>query len=219
MKKNLYIALAALSLMGGFITSASAAPFTNGSFEVGPDPGAVTTYDVGDVGIAGWDITVDNIDYIGTYWTSSDGGRSLDLNGNFAAGAISQSFDTLIGLGYTVEFDMAGNIVPSHLIKTLDAKINGLVVGSYIFDTTGKTFASMGWVTNSFSFTATALTTTLTFASTSGTCCWGPALDNVKVTAAPVAVPEPASLSLLAFGLVGMVGMARKKYSSMKCVV
>jgi hypothetical protein len=87
---------------------AFAAPFTNGSFELGPNPGSFITLGAGNTQIAGWLVSAGNIDYIGSLWQHADGSRSLDMNGS-TAGAVSQTFDTNAGAQYEVRFAMAGN--------------------------------------------------------------------------------------------------------------
>jgi len=87
---------------------ASAASFTNGSFEDGPDAGSFLTLNGGDTSIAGWVVGDHSVDYIGSYWQSSHGENNVDLDGN-GLGSISQTFDTIAGTLYTVKFDMSGN--------------------------------------------------------------------------------------------------------------
>jgi len=55
----------------------------------------------------------------------------------------------------------------------------------FTFDITGKNFKNMGWLPKSWTFTATAVTTTLEFRSltVSPLTGYGPAIDNVSVTA------------------------------------
>jgi len=77
----------------------------------------------------------------------------------------------------------------------------GSALGSYAFNVANN-HSNMGWQSNSLTFTANAPTTTISFDSTtSGNCCWGPALDNVAIAA----VPEPATwtMAIMGFGLVG----------------
>jgi len=81
----------------------------------------------------------------------------------------------------------------------------------------------MGWVTESFFFTATGATSLLTFASTVTTgggfgypAAFGPALDNVAVFATSnesFQTPLPAALPLFASGLgaIGLFGWRRKR--------
>ncbi len=73
---------------------AQAAAFTNGSFELGPDPGAFLPLPTGSTDLTGWTVTSGNVDYIGSSWQASDGSRSLDLSGA-GAGQIGQTFDTI----------------------------------------------------------------------------------------------------------------------------
>ena len=91
----------------------------NGSFEDG-----VGTYDggngvdfvtlkAGSTGITGWTIILSSIDYDGSYWQASDGGRSLDLEGAGGdLGGVSQTISTVPGKAYVLTFDMAGNPDP-----------------------------------------------------------------------------------------------------------
>lgn len=163
---------------------ASAAPLnSNGSFETGVDPGVFTTLIAGDTtSITDWTVSAGTIDYIGTYWTASEGTDSLDLTG-YSAGAVSKTFATVVGRTYKVTFDLAGNPAGGSTVMglTVDA---GAAPTLYAFDTTGKTLTDMGWTPQTFTFTATGTSTTLTFASqTPGF--FGPALDNVVISDAP----------------------------------
>ena len=83
-------------------TSAGAATFTNGSFELGVNPGSsFVTLGNGSTGVTGWVVGGDSIDYIGGYWQAEDGSRSIDLSGN-ANGSIAQTFDTVANQTYQV---------------------------------------------------------------------------------------------------------------------
>ena len=178
---------------GGGTTS-----FQNGSFEVGPNPGAAwITMANNSTNVAGWTVTAGSIDYIGTAWQSSDGNRSFDMSG-ISAGAISQTFTTTSGQTYTVKFDFAGN--PGYGagtgVKTMRVSVNNSAGTSeeYSFDTTGKTLGNMGWVEKTFTFTASASTTTLTFTSLINSA-YGPALDNVRLDGSTGAAVSSGSSS------------------------
>jgi choice-of-anchor C domain-containing protein len=209
MKRRLLTIAAATSIC--LCSSANAALFQNGSFELGiVDVGPFTTLNAGDnASITGWTVGTGNIDYIGTYWTSADGTRSLDLNG-LVPGSISQTFDVTPGQAYQVTFDLAGNPAGGPTAKTLTTSANATIVLSS-FDTTGKDLSNMGWTPVSFNFTATGSTETLTFLSTTAgysgnstyPTAFGPALDNVSVTA----VPEPSTWAMMILGFLG-VGLA-----------
>ena len=180
---------------------ARAALFTNGSFESGPAPGSFVTLYGGNTGIAGWTVGNVSIDYIGSYWQAADGSRSIDLNG-LGVGSVSQQFDTVEGQAYRVSFSMAGNPdnLPYEKILTASAgSVSGL---DFSFNTSsaGATRADMKWTQYFFNFVALGSSTTLTFASAIGGN-YGPALDDVEVSA----VPLPGTLALMGSGLLGLI--------------
>ena len=178
-----YIAAGVASVVAtlGFAAPALAAAFSNGSFETGADPGSFTQLNATDsASIPGWTVSLGNLDYIGSYWTASNGVRSLDLNGT-DAGQIQQTFDTVAGHTYLVAFDMAGNPDGGPTTKTMTVSVGGPAT-PYSFDTTGMTKSSMGWQTMTYWFTAAGPSTTLSFTSTTPGSAYGPALDNVVLT-------------------------------------
>lgn len=188
------------------VASVQAAPnlVTNGSFEIGTDPGGFTTLNSGDnTSIVGWTVGGHSVDYIGTYWNASDGKRSVDLAGN-NAGSVGQTVTGLtIGGVYHLTFDLAGN--PDGAPQT---KVT--VVGA---DTTTTTFnvlntgslSNMSWANYGVYFTATSTSAFISFASGTPNSPYGPALDNVSLTAAPA----PAAIVPMALGVA--VGYRRRR--------
>ena len=189
------------------LSGAQAVTVTNGSFESGlSNIGNFTTLYAGDsTSITGWTITGGNVDYIGSYWTAADGSRSLDLNG-LVPGSISQTiFGLTSGVTYEVTFDLAGNPAGGPNPKTLNVTASA-GPSSFSFNAANTSLGTMGWVAELFFFTATGPSTTLTFASTttgfsgndSYPSAFGPALDNVSISATPL----PSSWTMLIAGFV-----------------
>ncbi len=203
MMRKLQTIVIIISVSLTFTSSSAWAGLINGSFELGTDPGAYMTLNPGATDITGWTIT-GQLDYIGTYWQASDGSRSLDLSG-LSAGSLQQDIDTVVGYTYIVNFDMAGNPDGDPTLKQLVVEAVGVDAQAFDFDITGHTKSDMGWQTMTWSFVANSTTTTLKFTSLVGDTGWGPALDNVSVTA----IPAPAALMLLGIG-TGIVGWLRK---------
>jgi choice-of-anchor C domain-containing protein len=212
-EKTTILAFVAVTFISGLFTKANTNLILNGSFEVGPDPGAMITLLGGSTAITGWEVTRGGIDYEGTFWVASDGDRSLDLDNSPGFGGIMQTFATNVGQEYLVTFDMAGNPYRGYndpFIKYMRVEAAGQYA-DFSFDVTGHDYNNMGWETHSYQFTANSSLTTLEFYSLhsfeggySGYC--GPALDNVSV----VFVPEPATLLLLGLGGLALLRNRKK---------
>lgn len=178
-----------LSILGGIIltfafsSAVHAAPFQNGSFEIGSALGEYDTLYEGYGYISGWNIE-GVINYIGSYWNAYQGSRSIDLNG-YGPGSISQTFDTVPGVTYNVSFWMSGNPAGDLGNKTLTVvSVNKLNPVTYSYDTiqNNNSLDNMNWINYIYSFVATGTSTTLTFTSTDTAYFWGPAIDNVVVS-------------------------------------
>jgi choice-of-anchor C domain-containing protein len=205
--------VAVLTLLLGCADTARAGIITNGSFELGAaNPGGFfVQVNAGDsTSISNWTAGGNGVDYIGTLWPASDGNRSVDLS-SFSAGSVSQVLATTIGTTYEILFDMSGNSGGGPAVKTLLVSVDTAVptTGTYTYDTTGHPSGTQ-WLTNSFNFTATSTSTTLTFSSQEFNF-WGPALDNVRGDAISTAIPEPSSVALLGLGGLGMIGWFRRR--------
>jgi choice-of-anchor C domain-containing protein len=152
---------------------------SNGSFEVGTNPGVFDDLFTGDTNITDWTVT-GSVDYIGTLWLASDGVRSVDLSGDFA-GALSQGLATTPGFVYVVTFDFTGNPDGLDDVKTMVVTADGGSDQTYTYQVTpANTRTNMLWRTETFYFLATDAETDLAFTSlTPGF--FGPVLDNVRV--------------------------------------
>ena len=182
---------------------------TNGSFETASvNPGSFITLSNGSTVITGWTVIgtiqyVDNIDYIGSYWTAADGTRSIDLNGTGVAGGVQQTLATVAGQRYEVRFSMSGNPDGEPMTKTLNVSAD-TENENFSYIVTGSK-SNMNWASYVWYFTATDDSTLLTFQSAI-TGSYGPALDNVEV----YAVPAPGAILLAGIG-TSLVGWLRRR--------
>jgi len=142
---------------------------TNGGFETAG----------GTSGALGWNLLFGSVDRWAGY-TCSEATWCMDLDGS-SFGGIAQTFSTTPGTTYVVTFDLAGNPGGAPTIKQMQARVAG-ISRDYQFDITGRSGSSMGWRTESFSFTATSGSSTLEFRSTNTTGGFhGAFIDNVRV--------------------------------------
>lgn len=210
MNRNLLgAAVLSLGLVAG---AANAAVIVNGSFELGDDPGGYSTQTAGSTAITGWNVGGFGVDYIGTYWQAAEGVRSVDLSGD-NAGSVWQSFATDPGTTYTVNFSLSGNPDGGPGNKLSVISISGSLPSVQIYEVLpSNSREDMNWQDFSYTFTAFATSSTLTFASAEYTP-YGPALDNVSILegdGSGSTVPEPASWALMLIGF-GFVGAASRR--------
>ncbi len=208
MKKNLNpLLLAAAGLLATATSAAQANLLVNGSFEDGPSPGTTfVNLTGGSTVVTGWTVTGSTIDYVGGLWVASDGSRSIDLDGSvgspYTHGGVAQTFATTPGARYEVRFDLASNPYNLPTLKPMRVAAAGQSQ-DFSFDFSGHSVTDMGWLAQTWTFSAVATTTTLEFSSLTQAphVGWGAALDHVSVTT----VPEPSAALMLALGL-GLLG-------------
>jgi len=169
-------------------TAAAANLVHNGGFELGPEPDMVMAISAGSTAIQGWTVTGAAIDYVGGQWAAREGARSVALNGT-SPGGLSQSFLTLAGQPYQVKFFLAGDAFSNPILKHVRVSAAGQTQ-DYEFNAEHAWPWDLGWLEKTFSFTASAGTTTLQFTSLDAGDT-GPALDSVVVTGpSPVGVDD-----------------------------
>ena len=112
-------------------------------------------------------------------WQPAHYRQSLDMHGD-TAGAIGRDLATQPGQPYVVSFALSGHPVCANAVTTLSAFFGAASLGSFSFDSTGRSVSDMGWRYEAVTATATAATTRLRFASTTPGGC-GPALDDLAV--------------------------------------
>lgn len=203
-----------LAISTVFAASAGA-QVVNGGFESSTPvaPGTFTTYGAGQ-NFGAWTVGSGTIDLLNGVWQAASGTYSVDLDGS-SVGSIYQDLITSLGGTYNLTFALAGNPAGPPAIKTMDVLWGGANVGTFTFDVTGKSFANMGWQTFTVSgLTASSALTRLEFQSATGGQFNGPALDDVSIAQVSTVSPEPASMVLVASGLLGVFGIARKRKST-----
>ena len=134
------------------------------------------TLDPGSTELVGWSIVAasddrkkspnPSIEWIGRYWQAAKGEKSVELNGNDAAG-IRQTFATVKGKTYVVSFALAGN-PEQHLNPPMLYKLTvsaGTTKKIYEFDPSLSTIKDLRFRTETFTFVAEGTETTLAFTS------------------------------------------------------
>lgn len=185
------VAVGALALVAGPAMAAS--QFDNGSFESGSySGGGFETLTAGTTSanaMNDWTVTQGSVDWVdGSYWLAQDGSKSIDMNGTptpgypSTIGAIAQTFTTIPGATYGVQFSLAANPQCGTGQKTVLVDTGGTPAP---FSSSTSVQTASPWTEEMFTFTANSSgTTTLTFsADPSNISNCGAVVDNVIVTA------------------------------------
>ncbi len=183
---------------------------SNGSFEESPLylGGAWASLGGGSTAIDGWTVFGTGVDYVGTLWAASDGERSVDLNMRAAGGGVAQTFSTIIGETYEVEFDLSANMFNAPDGKILEISAAGEAKEfEYDHVAIGASAADPKWQRVSWIFTANDASTTLSFEGINAGA-FGAAIDNVTVNEVG-GVPAPSAA--LALGLGGLAASRRRR--------
>jgi hypothetical protein len=137
--------------------------------------------------------------YVGLY--------EADLGDFDSTGTLSQTFATIAGETYTVEFALQND-------TSAGVGYNNSFVVDFGLEQLGlpliNAAAGTGWTVETYSGTATGSSTTLTFTDENDAGFWD--LDSVSVAATPAATPEPSSFLLLGSGILALAGAARRRF-------
>ena len=218
MKSN-FLSLVFLVVMTAAV--GAAVPFTNGSFESLQSPYTPDAHYLinGDTYVTGWVHGGPGSFQSGDFLTEGSAWGIAAANGTYyvgfgaggvTGGTLSQTFDTVIGVTYFVNYLLTTqefDAVPPTQVAIVQA-----LNGSTVLASVTNSFNSLAnnWFSGlTLAFTATSTSTTLRFTDATSLANtppvnWG--LDNVTVGS----VPEPASFGLLALG-AGLLGLCARR--------
>jgi hypothetical protein len=206
MKKFFQVAL----VLAVVSSAAHANLLTNGSFETGD--------------LSGWTANADNTIDVNTGYGATDGMYSaqLDYYKNSGAGIdyLQQSFNTIAGTTYTVDFDFEA--APFlNVVQTMVVSVTGGATTLALLDVSDISNGNVlpaHFSHFSTTFVANSSSATLKFLDTSpDTFNTNALIDNVVVDVISVStVPEPESWALFSLGLAGLGFMTRRRTAQWK---
>ena len=209
MKQLIKKAVSILALSSAMVGTANAAIIFEDNFDTENGGNGQLNY----TGFTNWSVLSGAVDLIGTGtawdWFAATNGLYIDLDGSTGTAGLMGHLETLSAGDYTLSFDLAGN-QRNDAAETTTANVS-IVIGSGTAANTNISLNRMDTFTTyslDFSVLTDPSMIMVTFGAAGGDNI-GMLLDNV-VLQDRVSVPEPAALSLLAIGLLG-VGLSRRK--------
>lgn len=203
---------------------------SNGSFESPTvTPGSFQDFLSGSSALIGWTVVGNagtEVSIVSTTFTQSgfsfvaeDGSQWLDLTGdgtNNMTEGVAQTVATNVGHLYSLSF-WIGNVVnpggPFGTTSTVGVSENGTSLGNFT-NSGGVGTLTLNWEMFSTTFVATSASTTLQFLNGDSSSDNSNGLDNISLSdqgSIGTSTPEPASLILLASGVLSALGLRRRK--------
>jgi hypothetical protein len=160
--------------------------------------------------------------FYSTPGATPDGSNAFMSDGDYQVMALTQSLSGLkVGDTYTLSFYQASMQQTGYTGPSQDNWNVGLLNSNNVFDSrvaatmNNPSQGSTGWVKQTMTFVATTTSELLYFFASATAGAQPPflLLDDVSMTdnASPSAVAEPATLTLAAAGLVGMIAARRRR--------
>lgn len=220
--KGYFVLLAALSIPA----TTFASTFANGDFEL---PGANTFFLSGsaDTGVTGWTYNWNGTGFE-SYSHDADYGITADSGSYFitfghngtTGGSLSQTFDTISGHTYAVNYQLILQQVGAQLTQSVGLQAFNAVDSSSL-GTVQTDFDFLTWSPGvTLLFTASSTSSTITFTDLTDVANSGPLnwdLDTVTVSdvVSPVTsgTPEPGSLFMLGGALIALTARYRHSRS------
>jgi len=143
-------------------------------------------------------------------FTSKDGVTHLELDSDLGNTSIWQFLNTTVGVRYDVSFWVAHRSLNGQ-VSQLDVLVGGTAPSNLWFTTpqlTDNSPTQYQWRNYTTSFTATQASTQLVFRGAGPSNTYGDHIDNISVVST---VPEPSTYALMAAGLLGLFGAARRR--------
>ncbi|WP_373060690.1 DUF642 domain-containing protein [Gemmatimonas sp.] len=143
-------------------------------------------------------------------FTSKDGVTHLELDSDVGNTSIWQYLNTTVGVRYQVSF-WAGHRSLNGQFSQLEVLVGGHNPSNSVFSTPRLTDDNPGqyeWRNYTTNFTATQSSTKIVFRGIGPNNTYGDHIDNISVVST---VPEPSTYALMAAGLLGLFGAARRR--------
>ena len=183
----------------------------NGDFQQNlttiPDDSDFATVLAGSNTLIGWTVGLTAVDLVRVQYGAIDG-VSVDLAGSPGAGSIAQSFAVQAGFRYTLTWDYSKNDSNDPLDPAMPMSVT---FGSLAAQAFGP--VPSGVAAGVLSFDALVHGTASVLFATTGPSAFGPTVDNIVVTAAPVTepIPEPGTTVLMLSGLAALGVLANRR--------